>query len=126
HDPSSGAMLLERLDASRDLNTMEDDLAAAQIIAGLLPQLNPWPAPKGMPRLRDVAAATLAGTPEAIRVVEDPDERRILINCAARLQELITDPIENRLLHWDLHYFNTLFTLDGVADWKAIAPQPLS
>jgi streptomycin 6-kinase len=126
HDPSSGAMLLERLDASRDLNMMEDDLAAAQIIAKLLAQLNSVPAPGDMRKLRDVTAATLAGTPDAIRVVDDPEERRILINCAARLQELITDRIENRLLHWDLHYFNTLSTLDGVAEWKAIDPKPLS
>lgn len=126
HDPSSGAMLLERLDASRDLNTMEDDLAAAQIIAKLLVQLNSVPAPAGMRHLRDVAAATLAGAPEAIRLAEDPDERRVLINCAARLQELIADRIENRLLHWDLHYFNTLSTLDGVEEWKAIDPKPLA
>ncbi len=118
HDPSSGAMLLERLDASRDLNTMEDDLAAAQIIAKLLVQLNSVPAPAGMRHLRDVAAATLAGAPEAIQLVEDPDERRLLINCTAGLQELITDRIENRLLHWDLHYFNTLSTLDGVGSGR--------
>jgi streptomycin 6-kinase len=49
-----------------------------------------------------------------------------LINCAARFQELITDPIDNRLLHWDLHYFNTLSTLDGASEWKAIDPKPLS
>ena len=126
HDPSSGAMLLERLDASRDLNTMEDDLAAAQIIAELLVQLNSVPAPAGLRHLSDVAAATLAGAPEAIRRVEDPDERRLLINCVARLQELITDRIDNRLLHWDLHYFNTLSTLDGASEWKAIDPKPLS
>jgi streptomycin 6-kinase len=126
HDSSSGAMLLEKLDASRDLNTMEDDLAAAQIIAELLVQLNSVPAPAGLRHLRDVAAATLAGTPEAIRLAEDPAERRILINCAARFQELITDRIENRLLHWDLHYFNTLSTLDDMAEWKAIDPKPLS
>ncbi|HTF40475.1 MAG TPA: aminoglycoside phosphotransferase family protein, partial [Propionibacteriaceae bacterium] len=59
HDPDSGAMLLERLDASRDLSTMEDDLAAAQIIAELLVQLNSVPAPAGMRQLSDVAAATL-------------------------------------------------------------------
>ena len=58
--PQFGAMLLERLDASRDLNTMEDDLAAAKIIAELLVQLNSVPAPPGMRRLTDVAAATLA------------------------------------------------------------------
>lgn len=53
HDPSSGAMLLERLDASRDLNTMEDDIAAAKIIAELLVQLNSVPAPAGLRHLRD-------------------------------------------------------------------------
>jgi streptomycin 6-kinase len=126
HDPSSGAMLLERLDASRDLNTMEDDLAAAQIIAELLMQLNSVPAPGGLRHLRDVAAVTLAGAEEAIRRVVDPDERRLLINCVDQLQELITDRIDNRLLHWDLHYFNTLSTLDGASEWKAIDPKPLS
>jgi streptomycin 6-kinase len=126
HDPGSGAMLLERLDASRDLSTMQDDFAAAKIIAELLVQLNSVPAPAGMRHLRDVAAATLAGTPKAIQLAPDPDERRLLINCAARYQELITDRLDNRLLHWDLHYFNTLFTLDGVGEWKAIDPKPLS
>lgn len=126
HDPSSGAMLLERLDASRDLNTVEDDLAAAKIIAELLVQLNSVPAPAGLRDLSDVAAATLAGTPEAIRLVEDSDERRLLISCAARFEELITDRIDDRLLHWDLHYFNTLSTLDGVGEWKAIDPKPLA
>jgi streptomycin 6-kinase len=126
HDPSSGAMLLERLDASRDLNTMEDDLAAAKIIADLLVQLNSVPAPPGMRRLSDVAAATLAGTPDAIRLAEDSEERQLLIKCAGRFQELITDRIDNRLLHWDLHYFNTLSTLDGGRQWKAIDPKPLA
>jgi streptomycin 6-kinase len=126
HDPNSGAMLLERLDASRDLDAMEDDLAAAKIIAELLVQLNSVPAPPGLRRLSDVAAATLAGTPDAIRLVEDPEERQLLINCAARFRELITDRIDNRLLHWDLHYFNTLSTLDGAGEWRAIDPKPLA
>jgi streptomycin 6-kinase len=126
HDPSTGAMLLERLDASRDLSTMKDDLAAAKIIAKLLVELNSLPAPAGLRQLRDVAATTLAGTPEAVRLLGAADERQLLINCAARFQELITDPIDNRLLHWDLHYFNTLSTLDGANEWKAIDPKPLS
>jgi streptomycin 6-kinase len=125
HDPDSGAMLLERLDASRDLNTMTDDLAAAQIIAELLVDLNAVPAPAGLRALSDVAAAALAGTPEAIRLAVDPVERRLLINCAERFEELITDSMDNQLLHWDLHYFNTLSTLDG-DEWKAIDPKPLS
>jgi streptomycin 6-kinase len=126
HDPSSGAMLLERLDASRDLSTMPDDFAAAKIIAELLVQLNSVPAPPGMRRLSDVAAATLAGTPEALRLAEDRDECQLLINCAARFEELIKGSLDNRLLHWDLHYFNTLSTLDAEQRWKAIDPKPLS
>jgi streptomycin 6-kinase len=126
HDPSSGAMLLERLDASRDLSTMPDDLAAAKVIAELLVQLNSVPAPADIRRLREVAAATLAGTPDAIRLVADDDERQLLINCAARLEELISDRIDSRLLHWDLHYFNTLAPLDDPQHWKAIDPKPLS
>jgi len=125
HDPHSGAMLLERLDASRDLSTMEDDFAAAKIIAELLIQLNSAPAPAGMRHLRQVAAATLAQTPEAISLAQEPEERRLLINCAARYQDLITEQIDNRLLHWDLHYYNTLSTLDGAREWKAIDPKPL-
>lgn len=124
HDSSSGVMLLERLDASRDLSTMEDDFAAAKIIAELLVQLNSVPAPAGMRHLREVGAATLAQTPEAISLAQDPEERRLLINCAARYQDLITEQIDNRLLHWDLHYYNTLSTLDGAGEWKAIDPKP--
>jgi streptomycin 6-kinase len=125
-DPVSGAMLLERLDAARDLDTLEDDLAAAQIIAELLVQLNSVRAPAGMRRLRDVGAATLAGTPDAVRLAVDPDERRLLISCADRFQELITDRLDDRLLHWDLHYYNTLSTLTEPRQWKAIDPKPLS
>jgi streptomycin 6-kinase len=125
HDATSGAMLLERLDASRDLSAMPDDFAAAKIIAELLVQLNSVAAPVGMRHLRDVAAATLDQTPQAIQLAHDPEEGQLLINCAARYQELITDSIDNRLLHWDLHYYNTLSTFDRDQEWKAIDPKPL-
>jgi streptomycin 6-kinase len=126
HDPGSGAMLLERLDASQDLNMMEDDLAAAQIIAELLVQLNSVPAPAELRTLSEVAAATLASTPDATRLAADPEERRLLISCADHFQELITDPLDDRLLHWDLHYYNTLSTLTEPRQWKAIDPKPLA
>ncbi len=126
HDPATGAMLLERLDATRDLTTMENDQAAATIIAELLAILNSAPVPADMRRLGDVAATILAGTPEAIRLAADSKERELLINCADRLQELITDPVDSHLLHWDLHYGNTLSTLCSGRQWKAIDPKPLS
>jgi streptomycin 6-kinase len=126
HEAGSGAMLLERLDAGRDLTVVEDDLAAARIIAELLVQLNSVRAPAGMRRLSDIAAATLAEAPDAVRLAGDADERRLLSECAARLDAMTTDPIEDRLLHWDLHYFNVLYTLDGSQRWTAIDPKPLS
>lgn len=126
HEAGSGAMLLERLDAARDLTVVEDDLAAARIIAELLVQLNSVRAPAGMRRLSDIAAATLAEAPDAVRLAGDADERRLLSECATRLDAMTTDPIEDRLLHWDLHYFNVLCTVDGSQRWTAIDPKPLS
>ncbi len=126
HEAGSGAMLLTRLDASRDLTVVEDDLAAARVIAELLVQLNSVRAPAGMRRLSDIAAATLAEAPDAVRLARDAEERRLLSDCASRLDEMITDPIEDRLLHWDLHYFNVLATLDPSRRWTAIDPKPLS
>jgi streptomycin 6-kinase len=105
---------------------MADDLAAARIIAELLVQLNSVDAPPGIRRLKDVAAATVAGAPRAVQLLGDVEERRLLTDCAARLEELISDDLDDRLLHWDLHYFNTLSTLDGPQRWKAIDPKPLS
>ena len=126
HEAGSGAMLLERLDAARDLTVVEDDLAAARIIAELLVELNSVRAPAGTRRLSDIAASTLAEAPDAVRLAGDADERRLLSECAARVDAMTTDPIEDRLLHWDLHYFNVLCTLDGSQRWTAIDPKPLS
>jgi streptomycin 6-kinase len=126
HEAGSGAMLLERLDAARDLTAVEDDLAAARIIAEILVQLNSVPAPAGMRRLSDITAAILAEAQDAVRMAGDANERRLLSECTARLAAMTSDPIEDRLLHWDLHYFNVLSTLDGSQRWTAIDPKPLS
>lgn len=123
HDPESGSMLLERLDASRPLTGVEDDLAAAGVIAGLLARLNAVPPPAGLRQLDDVARATQRAVPEALRQAVDPEERAVLRRCADRLAELLTEPVGNRLLHWDLHYGNVLAAADG--SWRAIDPKPL-
>ena len=120
-------MLLERLDASRDLIDNGGRSSCRADHRGAVGSASTQrPLHQSLRRLGDVGAATLAGTPEAVRLAADPDERRLLISCADRFQELITDRIDDRLLHWDLHYFNTLSTLDGNSEWKAIDPKPLS
>ena len=45
HDPESGSMLLERLDADRSLATVRDDLAALEILSSSLPGSAPFPHP---------------------------------------------------------------------------------
>ena len=126
HDPSSGSMLLERLDASRSLHSVPDDLAAVGVIADLLVELNAVPAPVGLRSLREVLRPTLEGVVPAVARLGDDLERRLLRECAARLQEVLAEPVGSRLLHWDLHYANVLAALDEPSRWVAIDPKPLA
>ena len=116
HDPESGSMLLERLDASRPLSVVEDDLAAVAVIAGLLARLNAVPSPAGLRDLGDLARATQRAVPEALRHAVDPEERAVLRRCAERLADLLAEPVGKCLLHWDLHYGNVLAAADGA--WR--------
>ncbi|RBM12719.1 aminoglycoside phosphotransferase family protein [Streptomyces sp. PT12] len=127
HDPASGAMLLERLDARRSLDTVADDLAALETLSVLLARLTAAPAPEGMRRLGDIAARVLERVPPAVARVADPERRRLLDACAGALAEVRGEP-GDRLLHWDLHYDNVLgaHPSDPREPWLAIDPKPLA
>ena len=126
HDDESGSMVLERLDATRPLATMPDDQSAVRVIAELLVRLNAVTAPPGLRRLTDIAVRMLELAPTALRALPDPDERQLLEVCAARVRELLDEPVQDRLLHWDLHYDNVLASTDPAQPWLAIDPKPLS
>jgi streptomycin 6-kinase len=122
HDPASGAMLLERLDASRPLGVVENDLAALQPLAEIMARLVSVAAPPDLRRLADIAAAMLAAVPGALRVL-GVGERRLVGYCAGAVAELVDEP-GDRMLHWDLHYDNVLA---GTREpWLAIDPKPLA
>ncbi|NEW74806.1 aminoglycoside phosphotransferase family protein [Streptomyces rhizosphaericus] len=123
HDPDTGTMLLERLDASRPLSSLPDDTAAIRVLADLLARLTSVPAPGGLRRLSDIAAAMLEQTPGAVPALRDPAERRLVRVCASAVAELLDEP-GDRLLHWDLHYDNIL--AGEREPWLAIDPEPLS
>ncbi|MDT9682802.1 aminoglycoside phosphotransferase family protein [Streptomyces sp. TRM76323] len=130
HDPGTGTMLLERLDASRSLETVPDDIRALRDLSELLAHLVATPAPQGLPRLADLARALLDRLPRGADRLTDPDERRLLATCAAATREVLDEP-GDRLLHWDLHYANVLAPLPGSptrgrAGWVAIDPKPLA
>jgi streptomycin 6-kinase len=125
HDLASGSMLLERLDAARSLASMPEPRAIS-VIAGLLRRLNRLPAPPSMRLLDDIAHQIVADAPAIVARAADADERSLLTTCAARLAELLTEPVARRLLHWDLHYDNVLARLGAGDDWAAIDPKPLA
>ena len=125
HDPDSGAQLLERLDATRPLSSVADDsdTAAMGILAELLARLVAVPAPPGVRRLADIAAAMLDQVPGAVPALRDPYERELVRTCAAAVAELAGEA-GDRLLHWDLHYDNILAAQRE--PWLAIDPEPLA
>lgn len=125
HDPTSGSMLLERLD-HRSLETVPDDLAALETLSQILARLCAVPAPGGLRRLADIAAELLDRVPPAVSKVSDPTERRLLATCAGAVRELLPEP-GDRLLHGDLHFHNVLasYPSDHREPWVAIDPKPL-
>ncbi|MEV0647174.1 aminoglycoside phosphotransferase family protein [Phytomonospora sp. NPDC050363] len=125
-DPATGALLLEALDASRDLLVLDDE-EALDIVTGLLARLTSAPAPPGLRRLSDIAGQMLADVPAALPALADPDERALVAAGAAAVAELVGES-GDRLLHWDLHYQNVLAPLPGSGReaWLAIDPKPLA
>jgi streptomycin 6-kinase len=130
HDPDSGSMLLERLDANHTLSGVHD-LAALETLSEILGRLNAVAAPTGLRRLSDVAATMLGQVPHALTTLSDPAERRLIQRCAAAVKEVLPEP-GDRLLHWDLHYENVLARQIGShpndrrSSWVAIDPKPLA
>ncbi|MCP2259752.1 streptomycin 6-kinase [Streptoalloteichus tenebrarius] len=127
HDPETGTMLLERLDANRSLAHVPDDMVALRTLSEVLARLVAVPAPAGLRALGEIATAMLENAPRALSVLGDLDHRRLLGICAGAARELVGEP-GDRLLHWDLHYDNVLAPLPGSGrdPWLAIDPQPLA
>jgi streptomycin 6-kinase len=123
HDETTGSMLLERLDATRPLSTVPDDMVALEILAVLLARLTAVQAPPGTRELADIAAAMLARVPAAVPSLKDPTEQALVRSCAAATAEVLPEP-GDRLLHWDLHYDNIL--AGQREPWLAIDPEPLA
>ncbi|BAC71673.1 aminoglycoside phosphotransferase family protein [Streptomyces avermitilis] len=123
HDEATCTLLLERLDEARSLAETPDTREAVLVVARLLARLTALPAPEGMRRLGDIAAAMLEQVPWAVRQLADPGDRRLVEDCAAAVREVAAEP-GDRLLHWDLHFDNVLAS--HRAPWLAIDPKPLA
>ncbi|WP_436528156.1 aminoglycoside phosphotransferase family protein [Actinoplanes sp. HUAS TT8] len=124
HDAESGSMLLERLDARRDLGSVAEVRVALRTLSEVLKELHAVAAPPGLRHLSDIASRLLDRAHRAIPQLPDPADRDLARSCAAALAEVRSEP-GDRLLHWDLHYENVLATPDGHG-WVAIDPKPLA
>ncbi|MFJ8587285.1 aminoglycoside phosphotransferase family protein [Streptomyces sp. NPDC093595] len=123
HDPASSTMLLERLDSTRTLASVEDDDVAMGILAELHARLVRVPAPPGLRGLGDIATEMLEQVPQAVAALADPADRQLLRGWASAVSELAGEP-GDRILHWDLHYGNVLAAQRE--PWLAIDPEPLA
>ncbi|MCX5392213.1 aminoglycoside phosphotransferase family protein [Streptomyces sp. NBC_00094] len=125
HDPGTGTMLLEWLDAARPLSSVAETSGvreALRIVAGLLARLVAVPAPPGLRTLGDIAAGMPAAVPEAAGRLGTEDAA-VLRECAAAVRDVAGEP-GDRLLHWDLHLDNVLAA--EREPWLAIDPKPLA
>lgn len=119
--PDRGAMLLERLDAERSLEAMDDDDEATRIVGSLLARLHRVDPPAGLPRLEAVVSQMLDDATEAGTLLTREDRRRF-----DRWRRLVADVAAtpgSRFLHWDLHFGNVLGA--EREPWLAIDPEPL-
>jgi streptomycin 6-kinase len=118
-DPSRGALLLEALDASRDLGSVDID-RACEVAGGLLRRLC-VPAPPGLRTLSGHATAEVAALARSEGVLP----RRMLERATALARELTSDEgCDASIIHTDLHYENIL--AGKREPWLAIDPKPLA
>jgi streptomycin 6-kinase len=121
-DPATSTLLLERLE-SRTLDDLPDHVEATRILAEFLTRLSAVPAPPGIRRLADVAGAMVDDAPALIPMLSDPAERQLVRRFVAQVEELLPES-GDRLLHWDLHYYNVLAAQRQ--PWLVIDPKPLA
>lgn len=128
NDGPAGAMLLQRLDGDRTLETFPDVDRACSLIGTLLASLNSVTAPDGVPHL-EVEVQRIA---DAIREHQGTHPRllpaAVVSQALASLGELLQElgsGTHRELVHGDCHFLNVLHTLPTQAPgWVVIDPLP--
>ena len=120
-DPAVGALLLERLDATRTLDSL--DLGAAAEVAGRLLRRLAVPAPDWVRPLRAVAADIEASLPGRQEHLGRPVPEGWFATADGLAHDLGASA-GDRLVHGDLHYGNVL--AGHREPWLAIDPKPVA
>jgi streptomycin 6-kinase len=121
-DPETSTLLLERLEP-QTLDDLPDDVEATRILAEILTHLMVVPAPPGIRRLADIAAGMIEDAPRLIPQLADPAEQALAWRFVAMVKEVQPES-GDRLLHWDLHYYNVMAAQRQ--PWLVIDPKPLA
>jgi streptomycin 6-kinase len=119
-DAPHGALLLERLDASRPLTTIP--VAAAAAAAGTLIRTLAIAPSGSFPSLRAQARQLAATIPARQRSLQDPLPGP-WITLAARLAARLARDPARMLVHTDLHYDNILASRRPGQTWVAVDPE---
>lgn len=121
--PAQGALLLERLDAGRDLATQDVQTSCA-VLGGLVRRLN-VPAFPQLDRLSDWTRRFFKATADVPAVSAAGVPRRFVEQARSLARELVDEPgLDARLVHTDLHDGNVL--AGQRSPWLAIDPKPLA
>jgi streptomycin 6-kinase len=122
-EPADNALLLERLDATRDLTTGPvpgTSEALGTVLARLDRPATPW-APPLSDHLRRLARRIDLALADAAAAHRFP--RRLLQHAASLARDLVgEDGLDGRLVHTDLHQANVLWRPDP-GEWVAIDPK---
>lgn len=125
-DPASGTLLLERLDAERDLTTvsmLDASEALGQLLARLDRPASPWAPPLSEQLARQADRLAAAATDAA---VAHRFPRRMLQQAASLASGLVGDGgLDERLVHTDLHHANVLWRPQP-GEWVAIDPKTVA
>lgn len=118
-DPHRQTLLLERL-RSRDLSDL-GDIEACEIVAALYARLHV----AALPQLHRLVDRIVHDTERLDLLPRSaPIPRRLVEQALTLGRDLAADPVDEKLLHGDLHYANVL-----AADrdpWLVIDPQPVT
>lgn len=126
-DPAAFALLLERLDGDRDLESA-GILDACEALGGLFRRLDR----SAIPQI-DTLAAQVPRWGERLTATVPQVPRRLLQQAHSHLGDLapgLEGAAGSHLVHTDLHFMNALAPLPGAdprrGDWLAIDPKPLA
>lgn len=127
-DPASATLLLERLDADRDLmrgSVLETTEQLGQVLRALDRPAPPWAPPLSalLARLQE-RLGRFAADPAAAHLFP----RRMVQQASGIVRDLVAegpDTLDARLVHTDLHQMNVLWRPDP-GEWAAIDPKPMA